>query len=519
MSLCEQVKSLIKYAHLTAALQIMHGSHCFTGALYADSQAVVKNVIFTVARMQLINPKLLLYLILEGTDRLEGLFGDTRTSRAGANFDIKELASRLANSSLIQAAFERNPQLDRGHRRLSLKDATGVDHVNCRSWLGLVEVGSFLLLIAWYEAQRESNQELIEEFGPAGDIDFEALFSQPNHDLLRPAGEYIGIRSTPDDARSEEEPNLDFLYQTLPTESQLQSTTEQQPQNLVPNIPEVTHENIIIGHDYDSESHNAEESEVPDLEDDTENTDIPDGVSLDDYLPDHIDTVDLVSNITLQRNSQTQTRTSDSSLQASNSENPKTTFESFIIHDGKKYLKSSVVALYLSNKRSKKVTTRTLRVRGVALEDLRRGHNLLNSTELDDDDVLKAGDLVGSLIRSKAHICLGVMDIKGFRVRSEKVIQTCIKMDALDTKESAKDITALVQLIDMNFREVDSSWEWSGNYSRITVDKSLSERTTRNDFVFEVPAIMLHPLAPVISEKIIESPEGMSLHKCMISHD
>ncbi|KAJ7884318.1 hypothetical protein B0H14DRAFT_2158324, partial [Mycena olivaceomarginata] len=79
MSLSDQVQSLSTYAFLAAALEIKHGSFCFTGPLYSDSQAVIKNIIFTIARMQIIDPNLKFYIILEGTDRLEVIFGDCRT--------------------------------------------------------------------------------------------------------------------------------------------------------------------------------------------------------------------------------------------------------------------------------------------------------------------------------------------------------------------------------------------------------------------------------------------------------
>jgi hypothetical protein len=38
--------------------------------------------------------------------------------------------------------MEHNPDLDKGHRHLSLKDAMSVDHVNPRSWTGNVHVGN-----------------------------------------------------------------------------------------------------------------------------------------------------------------------------------------------------------------------------------------------------------------------------------------------------------------------------------------------------------------------------------------
>ena len=87
MTLSEQVECLATYSFLAAGTQIKHGTACMTGALYADSQATVKNIIFTIARLQHIDPILDLYILHEGTDRLERVFGDCRTLDHARNFD------------------------------------------------------------------------------------------------------------------------------------------------------------------------------------------------------------------------------------------------------------------------------------------------------------------------------------------------------------------------------------------------------------------------------------------------
>lgn len=58
MSLSDQVQCLATYSFLAAAMQVKHGSARLTGALYADTQATVKNIIFTIAQMRNSNPNL-----------------------------------------------------------------------------------------------------------------------------------------------------------------------------------------------------------------------------------------------------------------------------------------------------------------------------------------------------------------------------------------------------------------------------------------------------------------------------
>ena len=139
------------------------------------------------------------YILLEGTDRLEGLFGDCRTQYHARNFDIEQLAGKLSVATLINAAMECNPDLDRGHRHLSLKGAMGVDHVNPRSWTGNVCVGDVDLNAEWKQGQVDAEQILQKFFG-SHRVNFASVFTKPGHDLLRPLGEYVGVTTTSDDA-------------------------------------------------------------------------------------------------------------------------------------------------------------------------------------------------------------------------------------------------------------------------------------------------------------------------------
>jgi hypothetical protein len=141
MDLSQQVKSLSTYAHLCTAMYFKHKLEFLTGALYADSQAIVKNIVFTIARLQLIDGTIEYYIIHDGTDRLERTFSNVCIQDHSRNFDIAQLGHKVSIASEINATMEQNPELDAGSRRLNLKDAKGIDHVNPKSWLGNVEAG------------------------------------------------------------------------------------------------------------------------------------------------------------------------------------------------------------------------------------------------------------------------------------------------------------------------------------------------------------------------------------------
>jgi hypothetical protein len=310
MSLSDQVQSLSTFAFLAAALEIKHGAFCFTGPLYSDSQAVMKNIIFTIARMQNINPNLKFYIILEGTDRLEVVFRDCRTQDHARNFDIEQLAGKLGVGALINAAFQRNPDLDRGHRRLSLSGALGIDHVNPKSWIGNACVGDVNIAERWEAGELAANALLEKHFGPSGRVDFCERFSKVGFDLLRPLGKYVGLDQKYEDKRSEEE-----------NESEL-FPADQIQDNGDGDRPGV-----------------ASPEEIQSLQDslpDQEYQDMPLGIDLDQFFPD------------------------EHSNDDSTTEKIPAAFSKVLEADGKKYLKSSLVASLCSN-RSKKATTRCRR--------------------------------------------------------------------------------------------------------------------------------------------------------------
>ena len=94
--------------------------------------------------MHKVGPEKALYLLLEGTDRLEGLFSDCWTQDHSRNFDIEQLGQKLGVATLIHSTMQHNPDLDMAYRCLSLKNTMGVDHINPKSsdvpglaWAGL----------------------------------------------------------------------------------------------------------------------------------------------------------------------------------------------------------------------------------------------------------------------------------------------------------------------------------------------------------------------------------------------
>ena len=165
MSLSEQIKSLSTYAHLVTALYRIHRLGFLTSALLADSQAIVKSILFNLARLQLANADIKYYILFEGTDRLENVFSHARTQDHARNFDILQLAHKLSIGAEIDAIFQRYPDLNRGHVRRNLINAQGVDHINPKSWIGNVRVGDVDIHKEYTAGRDEANKLMVEQFG------------------------------------------------------------------------------------------------------------------------------------------------------------------------------------------------------------------------------------------------------------------------------------------------------------------------------------------------------------------
>ncbi|KAJ7794193.1 hypothetical protein B0H14DRAFT_2392706, partial [Mycena olivaceomarginata] len=454
MSLSQQVTSLSTYAFLAAALEMRHGSFCFTGPLYSDSQATIKNIVFTIAKLQILDGKLKFYILLEGTDRLEGVFSDCRTQDHARNFDIEKLVQKLAVGVLINATFQRNPDLDQGHRRLKLSGALGIDHLNPKSWVGDACVGNVDLPKAWAEGAVNANNLLVEHFGPSRRVDFVGKFSQPDCDLLRPLGKvYVGLDPKHEDKRSEEENEDESLPAVHVNLTDIQNSPR--PAVLCPEEVQAVQENVADqGHD-----------------------DMPLGMDLDHFFPDDSDGNEVPA-----------------------------AFSKFVEAEGKKYLKSSLVAT-LSSNRSKKATMRTLRVRGVALEDLHsRRSKEFDPTDLDEDNLLKSGDLVATLLHASEKICVGLFIVKAIRTGTDKKsISNLTAVSLSDLKDLQKKVVVTGQLMEMKNPVIEGQpadfWEWTGTTCVSIQIKRMS--VTRNVFVAEIPGVLVRLVTPSVSQSAV----------------
>jgi len=405
MSLAEQLTSLSKYSHALFVLYAKHSTDFMTSQLYADSQAIVKDIFFCVAKQQILDPTADFYIILCGTDRLEVGFCLARTQTHHRNFDMLDLANKLATSSLIDSVYLRNPQLDAGSRRLKTSGAIGVDHVNPKSWKGDVSVGRVSLQVCWEEGRKQAIAFISSIYPEDPAPDFDTLFEHPHHDLLRPEGRYIGISN-------EFDPSLvDDSSQTHePTPRNTGGPPVSTATTELPADPDVDNSRIC-GPTPDGDDNDDDDNDNDDEDDgksegkvvDEDGCSDDEGGGLEDLLPDSVD------------------ESLDGFLAKP---------EEWLEVDGQQYHKGSLISQYLKANRSKKAVERLLRVRGITPNDFQKHH----PAPLIGEDNFQVGDLSATLVRTGTAVCLVIF--QAIAIRKERSTHHIIDAETLAKHDS-----------------------------------------------------------------------------------
>ena len=221
---------------------------------------------------------------------------------------------------------------------------------------------------------------------------------------------------------------------------------------------------------YGSDNEGSDEDEDEDYDDVEYGEDVPIGIEIEDFLAEEME------------DSNTRAASPDDSGETS--PKPHVNHSRFVDVNGKPMLKSTLVAT-LSNKLSKKVTTRVLRARGLASETALRGVAIddrrLDDSNLESGNPMKSGELSAMLVGTPVigdsdsdtlELAVEVIEITGFREGS-KVHATLAGARLRDSK-----LRVVGQLLEMVPSEIDEegdeTWEWIGHYMKL--DTSLKDQ-------------------------------------------
>ncbi|KIM35830.1 hypothetical protein M413DRAFT_36514, partial [Hebeloma cylindrosporum] len=461
-TLSQQIRSLSTYAHLITALYLQHQLAFMSSALFADSQAIVKHIIFTVARLQLSLPADFPYFILlEGTDRLENIFSHVRTQDHARNFDVQQLSHKLSIAAEIDAVFQRQPDLDRGHVRRNLINARGVDHMNPKSWVGDVCIGNVDIQQEYLLGRQVATDLLQSHFPERRTVNFDRLFSKAGVDHLRPLTNkgYVGSLDSEVIANEDELP--------------------------------------LTGRFLDVNGHTESErlaSDLGQMDDDFE--DARDAIDIEDYTGLDVAPEDLAN----PPDPPTDSEASDNLTSSSGPPTKKSDAHYLTVDNVKHYIPTLISKILGADRDQTKIEqSRLSHVQGITRE------RALNSSgdQLDaTDGKVKAGDLGAILARVGSQICLVVVEALNFKQGTSTISRAMVDSDDLDA-EGDKATSVALQFLQLVSNEpnqdADNSdltcW-WPEQY--ITIQDVDDGPILPRHLVTRVPTRLFHLLSPHI---------------------
>ena len=121
---------------------------------------MIKNIYFCVAQAKVDNPDSKFYIILLGTDLLEGLFGIIQSMIGNdSGCDLYQLAMCITGSTKVANILAQYPHWDKKPHHLKLpaldKDGNHIslpdnsDHINPMSWRGDINTKNVNLQTCW----------------------------------------------------------------------------------------------------------------------------------------------------------------------------------------------------------------------------------------------------------------------------------------------------------------------------------------------------------------------------------
>ena len=121
LSLSDQVTCLSCFAHLLYTFYCDQQCWFIPNQLYYDSQTMVKNTVFSIARQQKLDPSSPFSLLDLGDDALELTFALMHMSGGHNNaFNYRQVIDRLSTVHDISDIYSCNPDIHHGHRRLNM---------------------------------------------------------------------------------------------------------------------------------------------------------------------------------------------------------------------------------------------------------------------------------------------------------------------------------------------------------------------------------------------------------------
>jgi len=424
LSLNDQLAHLSTAAHLILAMYNQDKGNFIPVQTCFDVMSMIKNVYFSVAKTQIDNPNGSFWIILLGTDGLEKVFGKVRTMVGNdTHADQLQLTNRIDGAVQCVNILENHPEWGGQSRRLNLKplpgDATEItttyDHINPKSWKGDVRVCNVVLSACWSSGRRSAESVLQEaHISPP----FERMIRAGGYDILSPFGQskmmlVDGSLFAGEEEETEEELDLGPSITLAPLSAG-------QPANVPGNAtseatPTATHES----------SSDADLELEPDFDD--------------------------AAGVT----------------EANNFSGSKAPYDPWVLVDGKKVHKATVLRLYSNPLAASNSKDRLKRVRGFSqYNETIIGAptvNIASGNPNEVDDIVCVQDPALTLVRCNKKVLLAVFQILGVRVDGKSVQS----LPATHIHEPNVRINGQIMklgILNNSHQPESADWEWNGSF-------------------------------------------------------
>ena len=178
LSLSQQIVHLSCFAHLLFTFYHDQRRRFVPNQLYYDSQTMVKNVVFCIAKQQKLNLSSSLSLLDVGDNALELTFALMRMSGGHNNaFNYRQVIDCLCAVCDISDIYSRNPNIRHGHRRLNMNRKESVDHISRATWVGDMTAGNCDLLSCWLQGRQKALEILQTSKIPPASYHFDSIFA------------------------------------------------------------------------------------------------------------------------------------------------------------------------------------------------------------------------------------------------------------------------------------------------------------------------------------------------------
>ncbi|KAJ7443372.1 hypothetical protein FB451DRAFT_1149702 [Mycena latifolia] len=465
MDLTDQMTSLATFAHLSFAMYREARDQYLGNQLYGDSQTMVKNAFFCLAKQQILDPTKPFYLFQVGDDPVERLFGKLRMMGGhNSSMNYSQAIDRLGHAADLQGAFMRNPDLDQAERRLNMSRAEGVDHLTMKAFTGNLIAGSCHCPAAWSRGHDRAITILHRACVDWPEDQFQKYFSTGHIDTLRPFGvdkdgnsKYPGVDTRPD--------------RSLPPKATSAPTPSADAETQAP----------------------IQEPEDPEEEDEG------DGITFEESLADTVPELELPSG-------------------------PGIVPEDYILVEGKWVHKQRVCRLIISKDFEPKSTVRLLRVRGYRNVNAKpRDDTNIDPAALLGKDIFVVGDPILTLLRTDTSVSLALLRTTAIhhdgisrssllaatitnpaakvKISGQIYSMELVRKTASDASDDAVTRTEAIVRGDNWLESIDDSsdwaWIWNGDYVKTDSAVQGTSEKTEKVVIVSVPGCLTELVNPV----------------------